>query len=160
MALIVEDGTQVSGAESYISVTDADTYFTNRDNDTWLDLANAEKESALRKATQYLDSVYDYIGEMVDYEQALLWPRTPATDNAGRLLSITTIPQRLKDAQCELALESVSADLMASTDRETQSEKVGGLQVTYFQGQKGKQYPLINALMRDLVHSGNKLTRA
>ena len=35
MALIVEDGTAKSDAESFISGTDADTYFSKRGNATW-----------------------------------------------------------------------------------------------------------------------------
>ena len=159
MALIVEDGSQVASADSYISLADADTYFTNIDNSTWLDQGDTEKEAALRTAAQYLDGVYSYIGEMVSNDQALLWPRTPSSDNAGRILSITTIPQKLKDAQCELAVEHLSGSLLASTDRETQSESVGSLSVSYFRGQTGKKFPLVNILMKDLIHSGNKLQR-
>ena len=103
--------------------------------------------------------MYSYIGELVSSDQAMLWPRNVAEDKAGRLLSTTTIPPRLKDAQCQLAVEHLSGALLASTDRETQSEQVGSLSVTYFRGQKGKSFPLVNALMRDLIHSGNKLTR-
>lgn len=54
MALIVEDGTGLADAESYLSVADADTYHADRNNEAWQDYSTAEKEAALRKATQYI----------------------------------------------------------------------------------------------------------
>ena len=58
MALIVEDGTGVSGAESYISVVDADDYHTNHGNTSWGSADTTAKEIALRKASEYLDGKY------------------------------------------------------------------------------------------------------
>ena len=58
MSLIVEDGTGKSNAESYISVADADTYHSNRDNTDWAALTTAEKERLLRIATDYMVAVY------------------------------------------------------------------------------------------------------
>lgn len=160
MSLVVEDGTIVSGAESYVTVADADAYFLKLNNSVWDALDVEDKEAGLRAATQYIDSTYNFIGCLVSNQQPIMWPRTAAIDNAGRLLSITTIPQRLKDATCEAALQHNSGALLASTDRETSSEKVGSIEVSYFQGQNSKKYPLVNVLLKDLVSGGaGKLTR-
>src|SRR5712664_1631195 len=78
MALIVEDGTIVSGAESYIGVTDAATYHNNRGNTTFAGLSSdALREQMLRKATDYMQEMYRlrWTGSRVSTQQALDWPR-------------------------------------------------------------------------------------
>ena len=77
MALIVEDGTGKSDAESFISVADADTYHSNRGNTDWASLLTAAKEQNLRKATDYICQVYrmKWAGTRVNGTQALDWPR-------------------------------------------------------------------------------------
>ena len=74
MALVVEDGTGLSTAESYISVADADTYHSDRGNALWTG-TDAVKEEALRQATEYLDATYDWKGSISLTTQALNWPR-------------------------------------------------------------------------------------
>ncbi len=82
MSIIVEDGTGLATAESYISVADASTYFTARGNTTWDALdegeATAAREAALRLATDYMTAVYRDRWEGVRYTegQALCWPRS------------------------------------------------------------------------------------
>ena len=57
MALVVEDGTGIVGAESYQSVANADIYIQNRTNDSsWASASLEDKERALRIATEYLDT--------------------------------------------------------------------------------------------------------
>ena len=78
MSLIVEDGSIVTGAESYISVADASTYHTARGNAAWAALASdAVREQCLRKATDYMEQVYRsrWQGCRVGETQALSWPR-------------------------------------------------------------------------------------
>ena len=59
MAIVVEDGTGKSTAESYISVADASTYHTARGNTAWAALTtDALREAALRKATDFMRQVY------------------------------------------------------------------------------------------------------
>ena len=66
MSLIVEDATGLSTAESYLSVANADTYHASYTGSTaWSGASTGTKERALRRATQYLDSVYGgrWLGE-------------------------------------------------------------------------------------------------
>ncbi len=132
MALVVEDGTVVAGADSYISVADADTYFTNLGNSAWTG-ADSVKEAALRKATNYVDMTYNWVGSITDNDQPLSWPRYSAYDKEGRLLT-DTIPQKLKDAVCELAVASLSNDLTQITlasQANVKRKKVDKLEVEY-----------------------------
>lgn len=159
MALIVEDGSIVAGAESYVTEAEADTYFTNRNNAAWA-ASTPAKEAALREAAQYLDGVFQFIGLPTNPDQVMSWPRDPGYDHQGRTIDTDEIPERLKQAQFELALQSVSGSLLAPYDRETQSEKVGSLQVTYFRGNAVKSYPFVTVILRDIIQSAGKLTRA
>ena len=75
MALVVTPG--ASNADSYISVTDAATYFGKRHvSSAWDDLATtAAKEKVLKNATAHIDRLlrlYDTPAVILD--QALAWP--------------------------------------------------------------------------------------
>ena len=59
MSLIVEDGTGLDTAESYVSVVDAGTYCTAHGLTAWTG-TDGVKESALRNATQYIDTMYNF----------------------------------------------------------------------------------------------------
>lgn len=120
MSLAVEDGSGVSGADSYASVAVISAYWAGRSNRgeaaTWAVAEEAAQEAAAREATQYLDAVYGpyYLGLRASYEQGLLWPRASALDLAGRALS--ALPAELVTAVCELAGRAVSATLAADVD--------------------------------------------
>ena len=50
--MVVEDGTGLSNADSFVSVAYADTYFSTRGVSAWASLTN--KEALLIKATDYI----------------------------------------------------------------------------------------------------------
>ena len=154
MALVVEDGTGKSNADSYISVTDADTYFTNHGSPTaWTGLSTAEKESQLRYATVTLDGNWEWWGSITVTTQALGWPRSGAEDGEGRSIDTDEIPARVKDAQCELALMGTSNALNSSYDRgnDVRREKVGPIETEYFDGASmAPQLPIIDRILGGL----------
>lgn len=112
MALIVEDGTGLSNAESFASVAFANTYHTNRGNALWTG-TDAVKEAALRKATDYIQAKYypRWGGSRMTDAQALDWPR----DYVVRSNSLTgtiywpnnAVPNDVAVATCILALKSL-----------------------------------------------------
>lgn len=130
MALVIEDGTGLINSESYLSVDDADAYFTARGDDAWTG-ADAVKEAALRKATQYMDATYRWRGVISDTTQALGWPRSNAYDHEGRDLNL--VPQAVKDACAELAKAALSSDLAADYSRNDliKSVKAGSVEVEF-----------------------------
>lgn len=167
MALIVETGAVVAGAESYISVADCTSYHSNRNNVLWTG-ADAVKEAALRKATSYIDNKYltRWLGYRKDKDQSLRWPRggVPVTDSAlGSLtyLDNTTIPQCLKDATCEAALRFLSAELAPDLKRggRVSSVNVGGIQQSFEQGASPNTlYQIIDQLLAPLLSSGSGMS--
>jgi len=144
------------GTNSYVSADDADTYMTNRGSPAaWTAASNDAKAAALIKATQYLDAVYSWRGCILSTAQALGWPRSNVWDDEGR--NVTGIPQRVKDATCELALEALSSDLLASKDRggAVRRQKVGTLEVEYEPGApSGKSFPIVAGILRGLTAQG------
>ena len=57
MALVVEDGSGLSGANSYATAAQADTYASDRGLSAWTG-DTATKEAALIRATDYLEATY------------------------------------------------------------------------------------------------------
>lgn len=135
MAFIVEDGTVIEGANSYVTVAYADAYHSDRGNSTW-NGDDAAKQSALIRATDYLQQVYNgrWVGWMVDDDQPLDWPRTynrPSYPWVDYDIS-GEIPDRIKQAVCILALDTLhNGSLNPDLARAVKREKVDVIEVEY-----------------------------
>lgn len=109
VTIVVEDGTGLANSNSYVTLAEADTYFTNQGNAgaSWA-APDAFKNEYLVNAAFALDRTYGqwYLSQLRrgDSSQAMLWPREIVWDRNGRRLEYGTIPQVIKDAQCEMAL--------------------------------------------------------
>lgn len=154
MALVVEDGSGVANAESYLSAADADTYHTARANTAWTGTTDA-KEAALRRATTYLDARFAtrWPGVRTNgRSQGLMWPRIDATDAEGNDIGSDEIPVEVLNALAEAALRelsdpgSLSPDVTNSAGGAVIREKVGPLEVEYSEGSQGRLRPLIQIL--------------
>lgn len=156
MSIVVEDGTGLSNSESYLSVSNADTYHSNRSNSAWTG-SDASKESALRKATDYLDATYNWKGSIFSTTQSLNWPRVGVIDRNGRDLDYS-VPKAIKDATAELALVALSEDLLPNTSNDdyVKREKVEGLEIEYKDGSPtGKEYLFVSRILAGLFTSKN-----
>jgi len=142
MTLIVETGSVVAGAESYISVTDADTWHSNRGNTAWAALTTAQKEQSLRKATDYMVGVYRnrWQGYRKDATQTLDWPRSyvylepfirGAVGSYPYLVSDTIVPTEVKNACASLALTAYGEELAPDLDVAVVREKIDVIEVEY-----------------------------
>lgn len=91
-------------SNSYITLADAKTYFSWRlYTDAWDDATDQEREAALIMACQRLEQE-DYVGIVVDEDQALKWPRQLNEDGDPiRNYPIDAVPVPMKRAQCEVA---------------------------------------------------------
>jgi hypothetical protein len=130
MALIVEDGTGQTEAESYITVAQFKTYADGRGYD-YSTVADSFIEQKLRLASGYIDSQFRFKGNRKTPTQALEFPRLNLIDWSG--YDIQGLPKRLKDACAELAFKALTADLYVDQNRggKVKSESVGPLSVTY-----------------------------
>lgn len=158
MSFTVEDGTTVEGANSYVSVAYADTYHSDRGNSDWTGTDDV-KEAALVKATDYIEQTYTgrWIGYKVEYNQALSWPRTyNDPDLYNTIYDISgEVPDRLKQAVCILALESLSTDLNPTQTQTVKREKVDVVEVEYMDARDGgrtnSSRPAIDGILRTLL---------
>jgi hypothetical protein len=156
MALIVEDGSQVAGAEAYASVADADAYFTARANTTWAALGTSAKEAALRLAADYIEAMYGerWQGERVTWTQALSWPRQGVVLD-GVQLDYDVIPGALMRANVELALKASAGELLADQGAQVVSETVGPISVTYAAGaRQATRYAYVENMLAALLDAG------
>jgi hypothetical protein len=138
--MVVEDGTGLSNADSFVSVAYADTYFTTRGVSAWASLTN--KEALLIKATDYIEAVYSeaWKGVTLNYTQSLSFPRI--IDDA------TVYPDRLLKAVCELALKANDGDLLVDVEQRTIEEKVDVITVKYAEYSDQKtQYSMVYGLI-------------
>jgi len=140
MALTIEDGSIVSGANSYI--TDAEfTAYADARSVTYA--ATAElREPFIIKAMDYLES-FEYDGYRVEPDNQLFnFPRHTIYAN-GRWIVSTTIPREIKNAQIEAAIAAISQDLLiTSTNQNIQKEKLDVMEVSYFSRGKNSKVRL------------------
>jgi hypothetical protein len=121
---------------SYVSVSDADTYFETRiDSANWTNAAETLKEDALVTSTQIIDN-NPWIGSAVSSSQALAWPRKNAKyydPRMGQEISISdsTTPDLVKIAVYEQALHLLNnEDLLAQTTQTYESISIGSISLT------------------------------
>lgn len=156
MALIVELGTGAADSESYATVAQADTYFANRGMTIWAPLQIAEKEQALRRASDYIGQTYrtQFAGRRVSDTQALDFPRysVPRNDGTAAYYASNSIPKELITANIELAIRAAAGELLEDIDPPVTSEQVGSIRVTYAEGaSKTKKFPAIDKLLSVLT---------
>ena len=134
-------------ANSYVTVADADDYFTGRlDNALWSTTA-PRKQAALAMATVRLN-LEQYGGQTTTSVQALQWPRNYIVDYEGHNVYIPNdvIPPELTYATCELALHYMKQEAgefsVDEFDLETlTSYKVGPLDFGIKNGYKADRLP-------------------
>ena len=131
MALVIEDGSLVASANSYVTVAQARAYASSRG--VTLSTVDATVEQQLIAAMDYLEAQRKkFQGSKTSAEQALQWPRTDVLIDCNEVAS-TFIPNELKNAQIQLAIEvSKGVDLMPTRQGAfVKLEKVGPIQTEY-----------------------------
>lgn len=130
MALIVETGEGLPNSNTYATVAELEQYAADRLET----LPDANKESLLIRAMDYLESITDWKGVRLTSTQALAWPRSGVYID-GFPASKNIIPSLLKRGQMQLAIEAITYDLLPSTDGfAVASEKVDVIEVEYATG--------------------------
>lgn len=149
--LVVENGSLLANANSFVSVEEVRNYALFR---TYaLSNPDIEIEKACILAMDYLETFRDkFKGAKVDPAvQTLQFPRDGVFVDNYELPS-AVIPQVLKLAQCQLVIEVLAGtDLMPSGDgREVIREKVDVLETEYALGAGGSPQPSFHKVLRFL----------
>ena len=142
MAITLDVTVGGASSDSYASYAEAVAYVAKRLNtDNWDDASADERAQALIMATRRLDQE-QWTSEKASSAQALKWPRWDAADEDGNSVGSDTIPQAIKDAQCELALAMLDSDLTVDTGLEGFDEVgLGPLSVTVRHQKKAGELP-------------------
>jgi hypothetical protein len=162
MALTVEDGSGITGANTYVSLVDCGTYHTNLGNTTWTG-SDAAKTSAIYRAMAWMEN-QAFKGYPVVYEQDLEWPRYGVTDRNGYAVESDDIPPQIIKALCEAALiELVSAGALRPALKRggqvTEQTISGAVSVKYASGAPTTtDYTVISGLLSGLTKSKNIIT--
>ena len=136
MPLITAPG--AANADSYATVAAADAHHAAFGASDWAAATVAQRESALRRATQWIDGRYRsrFPGVPADPRvQALEWPRTSAADVYGHAIGSTEVPREIVAATCEAALREIQVPFSLTPDfvagGQIKREKIGELETEY-----------------------------
>lgn len=175
MTLVIETGLGVSGANTFIDSTFADSYFSDRNNALWTG-TTAVKQAAIISAAQFLNGLR-WKGTRVDPRHTMCWPRfgvpiedwtvtghsngLPAWASYGMYWSSTEVPIYVQYGQCEAALRYIQGtDMMPDLDRGglTKIERVGPITTEYMSGAPaGVKFQSVMAWIRPFIKSSNTL---
>ncbi len=132
--LVIEDGSIIDGANSFATDAEFNSYANVRNID--LPATQPDREALLVLAMDYLFSKEQELkGSRVSAEQDLPYPRRGVCSNGFNVAS-DAIPQSLKKAQMELALQANESSLLVSGEvQNLASFNVDGVySETYFSG--------------------------
>jgi Putative DnaT-like ssDNA binding protein len=129
MALVIENGSVVPGADSFATTAELVTYAANFGRVIPADVA--AQEALLRRSALQMTSL-PWKGQTVSRDQALAWPRANVK-RQGWILPINEIPAQVKAGQLALATEIHADDLVDPTTKTgaVVSETVGPISTTF-----------------------------
>mgnify|MGYP003653719495 CR=1 FL=1 len=158
MALIIEDGSNVPNANSYITAQE------------WLDWAAArgiqhahsqsDVEAHILRGMDYFEA-QSFIGLKANSEQSLQWPRDWVIID-GYSVESNTIPPEVKNSCYEVTnTEAQGNSYISAQGRVTTSESVGSISVSYASGQGSRNTtPAVTYALAKIVIGTNSVTRA
>lgn len=151
MAIVVEDGSIVTGANSYATTAELSAFATARNVTLSGDYTT---EQLLIIAMDYIESLA-YKGMKVRSDQPLQWPRVDVIID-GSYFNSDDIPNQLKNGlmQTALAIDAGNSPQQVAP-RKTIREKVGELEVQYATGSSSVTIdPKINYFLYKLLEAG------
>jgi len=160
ISFVVEDGGGYVDSNSYVSLADANTYWTQHGGPNWTAITDTTlQQYHLIQATQSIDILYgqEYYSiplsqgtstPQVPYLQGLLYPRFVQVINNIQVLQSRYIPVQLKAAVCEVAMMSLNGqDIFPQPNQIkfaiNKQVKVGGISTSISFGRQvdAERYP-------------------
>lgn len=166
MTLVIDATVGGASANSFVTLVEAQAYMDARLNGaTWTAASTDDQNRALVEATRELSNA-TWKSTRASTTQALSWPRwfvvNPDVPWAGTVFyDSSVIPQRVKDATCELAfqfLKAGSTDLAAQDTLQNITEKTVGPLTTRYNDPLNRakglaRFPRVMDLIRPLLVS-------
>jgi hypothetical protein len=156
MSLIVENGSIVPNADSYVSAAEYEAWADARG----IEYDDTAVESQILRAMDYIETLV-FIGEKATKAQPLQWPRVGVIVD-GYELDYNEIPAQLKKAVYEsVKAESENLSQLANVERRTLREKVGEIEVQYAENSNSRTMVIaIDRALRKLVAPAYVVSRA
>lgn len=110
MDIIVEDGTGIVIANSYLSVDKADELLSINIHSKWAALDEDTKERLLMFATRKLDERVKWYGHKFQPTSGLAWPRCGVRDKEGFPVDDNLVPLAVQIATATLADHLITGD--------------------------------------------------
>lgn len=173
--LIVEDGSVVTGANTYVSLDYVEAYCSDRGLTSWTAAtATSAKREAIFRAMDYIES-QPFKGVKTDYDNPCQFPRfglyldvvtyTKTINNYQidtYVLDDDEIPENLKRAQAQAAYEEFVSKgcLLSNMDREAfiLRKKIDIIETEYQPGKEETKYRKIKALLREYIEQDSSST--
>lgn len=169
MFLVQNDNGTVAGANAYITADEFRAFHGDRGTDL-TGKQDADIETAIVRATDYLDQRFNFVGKRLTLEQATQWPRMSAYDRDRYI--INGVPKPIREACAEYAFRALTAALNPDPEADStgatvqsKSSKVGPIEesVTYVSGAvfSMPRYPAADQrlIKTGLVRSGGTVLR-
>ena len=160
MTLVIEDGTKVTGANSYITVAEYETWVDARFGTNHTGHGDdALVERYILRAMDYFER-QAFRGVKANEDQPLQWPRYNVAID-GYYKDATEIPDEVKTALYELTrAEETSDGLLNEIKRKTKREKIGDIEVEYSDSSASRDMlPAVSQALRKLVISSMQVVR-
>jgi len=158
ITLVVEDGTGLATANAYISVAYADAYHLDRFNEGWAGTTE-KKESAILRATEYIDRVYLFQGSPINGDQALLFPRVGIVTDDYVSIESDVVPDFLQRAAAEAAVGILCSgdptESVQTSAPRTRRERVGVIEAEFlFDSPEGSiTFPRVAEILAPYISS-------
>lgn len=156
MALVVEDGSIVAGANSYVTIAE----YRSWANDRGIDVeASQLLEKSIYRAMDFFEQLH-FIGNKANENQPLQWPRTEALID-GYYADATEIPTQVKTALYEaIKVEIDGYSQLNIEDRRTIKEKIGDIEIQYAENSETKTVtPALNRALGKILYPATLVSR-
>lgn len=157
MTIIVEDGSVVAGANSYITLEQYRTWANQRG------FVSEESDAVLKRhilrAMDYFEQLL-FIGNKANENQPLQWPRTEALID-GYYADATEIPSQVKRALYEaVKVEADGNSQLLTQDRRTSRERIGDIEVVYADNSENRTItPALTFALSKIVRPSSSVSR-
>lgn len=164
VSLIVEDGSCVPSANSYVSLEYADEYMSNTGRTAWASQSENARKSYLINATAYIDRTYSKLGwkgiKKYHRNQPLCFPRVELYDKDG--FEVEGIPEELMKAVCEASFIATTTSLFTinAASGEVKRKKAETLEIEYFSSGETEtnyisRFSVLDSLLSDFYKTKN-----
>ena len=134
--IVVEDGTGLSTAQSYVDTTFVGAYFLLRG------ITFTSTDANIINAMDYFEATFSqsWKGEKLISTQALSFPRL--------IDGVNTYPVQVKNAICELAYKASTATLLSDSNQAVKRKKLATMEIEYQDYTSATtSYSLVNAMI-------------